>query len=73
MLLEDKKWMVILEMLWLAHHNPENRLENRKGEDDEVPRGMWKAVETGAREVGVGKAKGRRSKERSQEEERGEG
>ena len=42
-----------------------NRLENRKGEDDEVPRGMWKAVETGAREVGVGKAEGRRSEGRS--------
>jgi len=47
-----------------------NRLENRRGEDDEVPRGMWKAVETGAREVRVGKAKERRSKERSKEKER---
>jgi len=34
---------------------------------------MWKAVETGAREVGVGKVKGGRSKGRSWKEERGEG
>ena len=47
-----------------------NRLENRRGEDDEVPRGMWEAVETSTREVGVGKAKGRKSKERSRKKER---
>jgi len=34
---------------------------------------MWKAVETGAREVRVGKVEGRRSKGRSQKKERGEG
>ena len=34
---------------------------------------MWKAVETSIREVGVGKAKGGRSEERSWKEERGEG
>jgi len=34
---------------------------------------MWEAVETGAREVGVGKAEGRRSKGRSWKEERGKG
>ena len=34
---------------------------------------MWKAVETGTREVRVGKAKGGRSKGRSWEEERGKG
>ena len=47
-----------------------NRLENRRGEDDKVPRGMWEAVETSTREVGVGKAKERRSEERSREKER---
>ena len=40
-------------------------MENRRSEDDEVPREMWEAVETGAREVRVGKAEGRRSKGRS--------
>jgi len=40
-------------------------LENRRGENDKVSRGMWKAVETGVREVGVGKAKGGGSKGRS--------
>ena len=48
-----------------------DRLENRRGENDKIPRGMWKAVETGAREVGVGKTKGGRSEGRSREEERG--
>ena len=40
-------------------------MENRGGQDDEVSREMWKAVETGAREIGVGKAEGERSKRRS--------
>ena len=34
--------------------------------------GMWKAVETSTREIGIGKAKGRRRKGGSTEEERGE-
>ena len=34
---------------------------------------MWKAVETGAREVWIGEAEGRRSKGGSREEERGKG
>ena len=45
-------------------------MENRRGKDDEVPRGIWEAVETGVREVRVGKAKGRRSKGRIREKER---
>jgi len=48
-------------------------LENRRSEDDEVPRRMWKAVETGTREVGVEKAEGRRSKGRSWKEEKEKG
>jgi len=48
-------------------------LENRRSEDVEVPREMWEAVETSAREVRIKKAEGRRSKGRSQKEERGEG
>ena len=34
---------------------------------------MWKAVETGAREVRMGEAEKRRSKGRSREKERGKG
>ena len=34
---------------------------------------MWEAVETGARELEMRKAEGRRSKERSQKKDRGEG
>jgi len=37
-------------------------LENRRGEDDEVSGGMWKAVEASIREIGMGKTEGRRSK-----------
>ena len=47
-----------------------NRLENRRGENNEVPRGMWEIVETSTREVGVGKAKRRRSKKRSRKKKR---
>ena len=45
-------------------------MENRRSEDDKVPRGMRKVVETGARKVGVGKVEGRRSKRRSWKEKR---
>jgi len=48
-------------------------LENRRSEDDEMPRGMQEVVETGARKVRVGKAEGRRSKGRSWKKERGKG
>jgi len=44
-------------------------LENRRDQDDEVPRGMWEAMETGAGEIRVGEAKGRRSKRRSRKKE----
>ena len=40
-------------------------MENRRSEDDKVPRGMWEAVETSIRKVRVEKAEGRRSEERS--------
>ena len=50
-----------------------NRLENRRGENDEVPRGMWETVETSTREVRIGKAKRRRSERRSREKERRKG
>ena len=48
-------------------------MENRRSEDNKVPRGMWEAVKTSTREVGVGKAEGRRSEGRSGKKERREG
>ena len=48
-------------------------MENRRSEDDKVPRGMREAVETGARKVRVGKTEGRRSKGRSWKEEKRKG
>ena len=41
---------------------PRNRLENRESKNDEVPRRVWKTVETSAREVGLGETEGGRSK-----------
>ena len=35
-------------------------MENGRGENDEVSRRVWEAVETSTGEVGVGEAKGRR-------------
>ena len=49
-----------------------NKLESRRGEDDEVPRGMWETVETGTREVRVGKAKGRSKKKERRKREKKE-
>ena len=49
---------------------PRDRLENRKGKDDEVSRGMWKAVETGTGEIRMGETKGRRSERRSRKKTR---
>ena len=48
-------------------------MEDRGGQNDKVSRRMWKAVETGVREVRMGEAEGRRSKGRSREKERGKG
>ena len=48
-------------------------MENGRSQNDEVSRRVWKAVKTGAREIRVGKAKGRGSKGRSWEKERRKG
>ena len=40
-------------------------MENRGGENDKVSRGMWETVETGAKEIGMGEAKGKRGNGRS--------
>ena len=37
-------------------------MEDRGGQDDKVSGRMWETVETSAREIGVGKTEGRRSK-----------
>jgi len=52
---------------------PRDRLENRRDENNEMSRRMWKTVETSTREVRMGKAEGRRSKERSRKEMRRKG
>ena len=44
-------------------------MENRGGKNDEVSRGVWKAVETSAGKIGMGKAERRGSKGRSRKEE----
>ena len=48
-------------------------MENRRSQNDEVSGGVWEIVETSAREIGVGEAKGRRGKERSGKKERRKG
>ena len=45
-----------------------NRLENRGSENDEMLRGVWKAVETSTGEIVIGETKGERSKRRSRKE-----
>jgi len=44
---------------------PGNRLENRESKNDEVSRRVQKAVETSAREVGLGETEGGRSERES--------
>jgi len=49
-----------------------NRLENGRGKNNEVPRGVQKAVEANTGKVGMAEAEGRRSKKRSRKEMRRE-
>jgi len=49
-----------------------NRLEDGRGKDNEISRGVWKVVEANAKKIRVAETKGRRSKERSRKETRGE-
>ena len=44
-------------------------MENREGQDDEVSRRVWKAVEANTREVGMGETKERRGKGEKGEKE----
>ena len=52
---------------------PRNRLENREDKNDEVSRGVWKAVETRTEEVRMAKAKAERSQSRSRKKARRKG
>ena len=52
---------------------PRNRLENQGSENDKVPGGMWKAVETSIGEIRIGETKRGRSKGRSRNEVGGKG
>ena len=40
-----------------------NRLENGRGKDDKMSRGVWKAVEANIRKIRIAETEGRRSKE----------
>ena len=48
-----------------------NRLENRRGKNDEVSRRVWKAVEASSGEVRLGETEGERREGRSMKEKRG--
>jgi len=49
-----------------------NRLENRRGKNDEVSRRVWKAVEASSEEVRLGETEGERREGRSRKEEKEE-
>jgi len=51
---------------------PRNRLKDGRGKDDEMPRGVWKTVETNTGKIGVAETEGERSKGRSEKEKRRE-
>ena len=50
-----------------------NRLENRRGKNDEVSRRVWKAVKAGSGEVRLGETERGRREGRSRKEKRGKG
>ena len=50
-----------------------DRLEDRRSEDDKVPRGMWKTVEASSWEVRMGKTEKGRSERGSRKKTRGKG
>ena len=49
-----------------------DRLEDRRGKNNEMSRKVWKAVKADAGKIGVAETKGERSKERSGKEMRKE-
>ena len=50
---------------------PRNKLEDKRGKDDEMSRGVWKTVEANVRKIGVAETERRRGKGRSRKEMRG--
>jgi len=48
-------------------------LEDRRSENNKMPRGVWKTVETSARKIRVGKTRRRRSKRGKRKKKRREG
>ena len=50
---------------------PRNRLEDRRGKDDKMSRGVWKTVEVNTRKIRVAETERRRGKERNGKEMRG--
>ena len=50
---------------------PRNRLEDRRGKDDEISGGVWKIVEANSRKIRVAETERRRGKRRSGKEMRG--
>jgi len=48
-----------------------NRLEDRRGKDDEMSRGVWKVMETDLGKIRVAETERRRGKRRSRKEMRG--
>ena len=45
------------------------RLVNRGGENDKMSRGVWKAVETSTKGVGMGETEGGRSRKKAERKE----
>ena len=52
---------------------PRNKLENRRGKDDEMPRRVWKAVETDSGKIRVAETKRREGKRRNGKKTRKKG
>ena len=50
---------------------PGNKLEDRRGKNNEMSREVWKTVEANARKIGVIETERRRGKGRSRKEMRG--
>ena len=50
---------------------PRNRLEDRRGKDNEMSGGVWKIVEANVRKIRVTETERRRDKGRSRKEMRG--
>ena len=49
---------------------PRNRLENRGSKNDEMPKGVWKTVETSARKVRLEETEGGRSERESRKKQK---